>query len=262
MTHILRPQYIFLLFATAMACSPLLRAQDAAGGYALQSRLILDEVLEQDAQGQDAVVPVLLPEGSGDRKSGFLGVLFSALLPGMGELYAGRFDRGKYPLIVEGALWVGLIGINAYGNWTETDARSFAAVHAGVNGAGKDDDYFVNIENYRDLYEYNNQRLAERRLNDVYPDSPEYYWEWDSEANRTSYKDQRIKADELHNGVTFFALGLVANRIWSAIQAAVLVGDHNSSLEASQSLLPDLQTTVTSYAGRADGMNFRFRFTF
>ena len=252
----------FLLCLLVSAGAPLF-AQDrisASDGleYRLQAERSLDAVFEEEAMLEQAVAPQV----SGDRKSGFLGVVFSALLPGMGELYAGRFDVGKYPLIVEGALWTGLIGINAYGNWTQDDARSFATVHAGVNAAGKDDKFFVNIENYRDLYEYNNQRLVERRLDEVYPDIPEYQWKWDSEPNRTAYKDQRIKADELHNGVTFFALGLVANRIWSAIQAAVLVGGHNKSLEEQAQLLPALQTSVTSYAGRADGLNFRFLFSF
>ncbi|MDT8323817.1 MAG: hypothetical protein RRA94_06900, partial [Bacteroidota bacterium] len=168
------------------------------------------------AQALPALLPGEVTEG---RKSAFVAVLYSLALPGMGELYAGRFDRGKYPLILEAGLWLGLIGVNSYGNWVEDDARLFAVQHAGINAAGKEDDYFVDIENYSDLYDYNNQMLVERRLEDVYPDESAWRWDWDSEENRLDYKDQRIFADELHNGVTFFVLGMVANRIWSAIQA-------------------------------------------
>ncbi|MFA6235443.1 MAG: hypothetical protein WC824_14805, partial [Bacteroidota bacterium] len=137
-----------------------------------------------------------------NRKSSFLGVVYSLLLPGMGELYADRFDRGKYPFIMELALWAGALGINAYGNWVQDDARIFAQQHAGIDPAGKNDDFFVNIENYSDLSEFNNQRLIERRTDELYPDEAAWRWAWDSEANRKEYKDQRIHADEMHNAVT------------------------------------------------------------
>ena len=201
----------------------------------------------------------MLPvQASSQRKSGFLGVLYSVLLPGMGELYAGRFDRGKYNLIADGVLWLGLIGVNSYGNWVQEDSRTYAVQHAGVNRDGKDDQYFVNIGNYIDIHEYNNQRLVEHRFDDVYYDEQLYFWQWDSKTQQTHYEDQRILADEMHNAVTFFALGLAANRIWSAIQAAVFVKDYNNSLEGTQSYLPDMNAQVTSFAGRADGLRLNF----
>jgi hypothetical protein len=39
-----------------------------------------------------------------ETNSGSLGVLYSLVLPGMGELYAGPQDRGMYPLITEAGL--------------------------------------------------------------------------------------------------------------------------------------------------------------
>ena len=192
-------------------------------------------------------------------KSGFLAVMYSLVLPGMGELYAGRFDRGKYPLITEAGLWLGLIGVNSYGNWVEDDARTYAIQHAGIDPTGKEDKFFVNIENYSDLADYNNQRLIERRLDEVYPDQEVWRWSWDSEAHRLEYKDQRIFADELHNAVTFFALGMVANRIWSAIQAGVAVRRHNASLAQRLLGMPSMHARLTSLNGRTDGMQFVFQ---
>ncbi|MCB2205957.1 hypothetical protein KQI65_14545 [bacterium] len=202
----------------------------------------------------------LLPEdvGTAERKSAFIGVLYSLVLPGMGELYAGRFDKGKYPLIIETGLWLGLVGVNSYGNWVEDDARLYAIQHAGIQTAGKDDNFFVDIENYQDLYAYNNQMLIERRLDEVYPDEQEWRWNWDSKDNRLDYKDQRIFADELHNGVTYFVLGMIANRIWSAIQAATAVNSYNASLTERLSQLPGMHARMTSYAGRIDGMQLVF----
>lgn len=192
-------------------------------------------------------------------KSGFLAILYSLAVPGLGELYAGRFDKGKYPMIVEAGLWLGLLGVNSYGNWVEEDARIYAIRHAGIEAAGKDDKFFVNIENYSDLYDYNNQRLVERRFDEVYPDEAAWRWAWDSEEHRLDYKDQRIKADELHNAVSFFVLGMVANRIWSAIQAAVSVKDYNSGLLERMTTLPQMDATLTSRSGRTDGISLNFR---
>lgn len=192
-------------------------------------------------------------------KSGFLAVMYSLVLPGMGELYAGRFDRGKYPLITEAGLWLGLIGVNSYGNWVEDDARTFAIQHAGIDPAGKDDKFFVNIENYVNLADYNNQRLIERRLDEIYPDEEAWRWSWDSKTNRLDYKDQRIFADELHNAVTFFVLGMVANRIWSAIQAGVAVNRHNNSLAERLFSMPSMHARLTAFNGRTDGMQFVFQ---
>ncbi|MBN1447262.1 MAG: hypothetical protein JXA28_04970 [Bacteroidetes bacterium] len=212
--------------------------------------------LYRDGQSASTAFPV--PNDVSPNKSGFLAVLYSLVLPGMGELYAGRFDKGKYPLIAEAGLWLGLIGINSYGDWVEEDARIYAIRHAGIDPTGKDDRYFVNIENYSDLYDYNNQRLIERRLNEVYPDETVWQWNWDSEASRLEYKDQRIFADELHNGVTFFVLGMVANRIWSAIQAGISVKQYNASLTQRLLQLPSMHAQLTSYAGRTDGLRFVF----
>jgi hypothetical protein len=203
-------------------------------------------------------LPLSMQEGEGYRKSASLAVLYSVLLPGMGEAYAGRFDRGKYPLIAEAGLWLGLIGVNTYGNWVRDDARTFAGIHAGVQGDGKPDEYFVHIENYTDVHDYNNQRLIERRLDELYPDDATWGWAWDSNENRLYYKDRRILSDKMHNAVSFFILGMVANRIWSAIQGAALVRDHNARMSSQASWLPDLETRTISRAGKVDEIRFTF----
>ncbi|MFZ1728815.1 MAG: hypothetical protein WBQ23_02905 [Bacteroidota bacterium] len=205
------------------------------------------------AQPDDAVAVV-----NGDRKSSFLGVVYSLILPGMGELYGDRFDRGQYPFIAEIALWAGALGINAYGNWVQDDARIFAQQHAGIDPNGKPDAFFVNIENYSDLSDFNNQRLIERRTDELYPDEAAWQWSWDSESNRKEFKSQRIHADEMHNAVTFFVLGMIANRVWSAIQASAAVRQYNASLEERLTSLPSMQPRLRSWAGKIDGVELQF----
>ncbi len=260
MTHAFLPVFVTLLLFPSLAAA---QAAHSGSTQEVPFTAVYQELWDSSQTGtwrasisQEAL---MLPvEESLQRKSGFLGVLYSVLLPGMGELYAGRFDRGKYNLIADGVLWLGLIGVNSYGNWVQEDARTYAVQYAGVNRDGKDDQYFVNIGKYRDIHEYNDQRLVEHRFDEVYYDEQLYFWQWDSKTKQTHYADQRILADEMHNAVTFFALGLAANRIWSAIQTVVFVKDYNNSLEGTQSYLPDMNAQVTSFAGRADGLRLNF----
>ncbi|MBE0643035.1 MAG: hypothetical protein IH600_03050 [Bacteroidetes bacterium] len=249
MYFVSRFMFISLLFFTIMTPRTMLGQQDPA----------FPQVYEQAyAGGFDRLPDVAVDTDADGKKSGFAGVAYSLLLPGMGELYADRFDRGKYPFVTEIALWIGALGINSYGNWVQDDARLFARQHAGVDPTGKSDDFFVNIENYSDIHDFNNQRLNERRTDELYPDEPAWQWAWDTDANRKEYKDQRIHADEMHNAVTFFILGMIANRIWSAIQAAASVRQYNASLEERLTSMPSMQPRLRSWAGKVDGMELQF----
>jgi hypothetical protein len=239
-----------LLFSLVGFAQPT-TSVDAGEDFATAYERLLAEAHNSEDPSQ------LFQQEAGERKSGSLAVLYSIILPGMGELYADRFDRGKYPLIAEASLWLGLLGVNAYGDWVQQDARTFARQHGGFDGAGKTDEFYVRIENYQDLYDYNNQRLIERRLDDLYPDQPQWYWEWDSDENRRYYKDRRILSDKMHNAVSFFVLGMIANRIWSAIQSAMFVRRHNVALDQS-TWLPDMRPQLITRAGRTDELRFTF----
>jgi hypothetical protein len=198
------------------------------------------------------------------KKSGLLAVAASLVLPGAGEWYAGRFDRGQYPLITEGVLWLGVAGFRTYGAWIQNDARLFAGQRAGVSTAGKDDKYFGDIGNYNSLEEYNAQKLIDRNLGALYPEdaSSGYGWKWSSAADRQSYKDQRISSDEMVNASNLVILGLVANRVWSAVQAAFLVRKHNAALQPAQGALPAMQSRLLAHNGKVEGIVFTFSGTF
>ena len=196
------------------------------------------------------------------KKSAFIGVLYSFLLPGMGEIYAERSDRVLAPLITEAALWLGVVGFNAYGTSIQHDARLYAHIHAGVDQSGKTDQFFVDIGNYSDVYQYNDYRLVERNLGAIYDiNNPSFLWKWDSDANRVEYKDQRIKSDRMYNTVSFFIVGLIANRIWSAIETAVFVKNYNKSITALERL-PSMRSELTSSGGRIDGVRLLFSKSF
>ncbi len=231
----------------------------SAAGQFNDAALLRSAIAYGETTGERYAAPMLAVQlAAPAKKSPFLGVLYSALLPGMGELYAGRFDRGIYPLIAEGALWLGVGGFSALGSWTRRDSRLFAEQFAGVNSAGKDDAYFSDIGNYQSVEEYNAAKLVERNLGALYPEDPAagYSWKWRSDEDRRSYRDQRIRADELSNTVSFFVLGLIANRIWSAVESAIFVRKYNSELDQADSKPVRIRSELVSGFGRIDGFRF------
>ncbi len=188
-------------------------------------------------------------------KSRFQAVMYSLLLPGMGEVYAGRTDRAIPAFIAEGVLWMGFAGFTAYSGWIEDDARSFAVTHAGVRTGGKSDQYFVDIGNFDNLDAYNSMKLLDRSLEELYPKDPAqgYSWNWDSRSNRTKYNDLRVLSDEMRNASRFVVAGLIINRIWSAIQASFLVRDYNAKGIAAIRV----ESRPLRYNGRPDGWALR-----
>lgn len=269
----------FLFIVSFIAMTGTLRTQDAAPSQLqwtdlpdgvrirLSSRIPAVECAMEPSSVAAGMWTAFAPRSApaateGARKSPLLGVLYSLLLPGLGEVYAGRQDRMIYPLISEAVLWLGVAGFNAYGNSIQHDARLFAQVHAGVNQAGKNDQFFVDIGNYTDIYQYNDYKLVDRNLPALYDvNNPSFYWKWDSDADRILFKDRRIKSDQMFNAVSFFIAGLVANRIWSAVESALFIRDYNKGLEHT-GLLPSMQPELMTLNGRLDGLRFQFSQSF
>jgi len=198
-----------------------------------------------------------MPDGSpsgGEKKSVGLAAVYSFLLPGMGELYAGNYDVGKYFTIAEGALWVTLLGVDRYAHWLQDDAYQYAAQHAGIGIAGKDDQYFIDIGNDSDVYAYNQRILQNRDQFKIYneaPDSPDY-WKWDSDASRSTYRDRRVNSNEMFNNTRFVAAVIAVNHVVSAINAARTAISHNKSVDQAGKI--DVRARLLGTVSHPDGM--------
>lgn len=199
-------------------------------------------------------------DGTSVPKSRFQGALYSILLPGMGEIYAGRLDRAIPALIAEGILWLGYAGFTSYSGWIEEDARNFAVDHAGIQPNGKSDQYFVDIGNFDNVHIYNATKLLDREIGDLYPaeSGSSYSWSWDTRVNRKEYNDLRVLSDEMLNASRFVIAGLIINRIWSAIQASFLVRDYNSRIQQQ----PRVTAIPLRTRGKTDGLALSVRIPF
>ena len=159
------------------------------------------------------------------KKNTGLAIIYSLLLPGMGELYAESYESGKYFTIAEGVLWGSYLGINTYGNWQKERYKSFAASKGGVNLEGKDDEYFATIGEYLSIEQYNNQKALERNFGEMLNEN-KYYWKWTSEDRKT-YRSMWVSSEQAFNSLRFVVGALIINRIASAVNAVRLVSKYN-----------------------------------
>lgn len=210
---------LFLIFSIAALSFP-------------QNSKNLIELKEELKTTPDQTLPVNnnLIYDTPERKKTGLAIIYSLLLPGMGELYAGSYSSGKYFTIAEGVLWGTFIGMNAYGNWLKDRYKSFAASEGGVQLEGKDDNYFSTISEYSNIDDYNNDKALNRSFDEMY-DPSAYYWNWQTSEDRKQYRSMWLSSEQTFNDVRFVVGALIVNRIVSAINAVRLVAVYNKSVD-------------------------------
>lgn len=154
-----------------------------------------------------------------DRVSVSRAALLSLALPGAGQWYAGARGRAAVFLSAEGLCWAAVGFFETVGQAKKNDFRVYASVHAGIDPAGKGDDFYRTITFYNSREEYNTLGRAYDPRKPYYNDVPDWRWQWDSEASRFAYRVIRNQSNEAFNRVKFSVGALVLNRVISAIDA-------------------------------------------
>jgi hypothetical protein len=221
-----------ILSSIGFLLSSTLIAVGADGPSLPQQHLFRDDFLKapRSFETQAFSLQIDLQQSAPDQKSVFRSVVYSLVLPGMGELYAGGFDNGKYFLMAESGLWMTFASFELYGNWLQNDARRFAAAHGSASIDGKDDQFFVNVGNFSSVYDYNEKKLRDRDVVDVYDPNGSYFWQWDNDQSRLRFRDLRVKSDNVFNNVRFVVGAIIVNHIASAINAARVAINKNKDL--------------------------------
>ncbi|HEY6436550.1 MAG TPA: hypothetical protein VIY47_08170 [Ignavibacteriaceae bacterium] len=169
-----------------------------------------------------------------EKKSVGLGIVYSLLLPGMGELYADAYDIGKYFTIADGILWGTFIGMEVYSNWQENNYQTYAAANADVDNNNKDADYYSTIGNYTSVFSYNEEKALERNFDEML-DPETDFWKWNTTDERQTYRDMWTSSEQTSNDIRFVVGGLILNRVASAVNAARLVTAYNNKLKEALS---------------------------
>jgi hypothetical protein len=194
------------------------------------------------------------------KKSGGLAMLYSLILPGMGELYAGSYNSGKYFTIAEGVIWGFYAGMKIYGGWKRENYKDFASSFGGVNPADKDADYYAIIGDYLDVNEYNRLKALDRDYKHMY-DANMNYWKWTDQAQRREYRNMWVSSEQAFNNVRFAVGAMIVNRLISAINAIRIVSAHNKNLNKEVSWNLSVNPGNISNPAPAD-FSFNFVTTF
>lgn len=146
-------------------------------------------------------------------------MLLSLLLPGAGQYYAGSSKSALLFLGSEVLVWSAYATTRMVGGWRQDDAVAWASSHAGIDLSGRDHDYFIAVENYSTITDYNNAKLQQRDADALYPEDAVHSWQWDSESSRKTFEKLRVSSDAWYERSKFIVAGVILNHIISGIDA-------------------------------------------
>jgi hypothetical protein len=194
---------------------------------------LLENSVKQNLKN-DKTTPDIYSYESTSHKSGGLAMLYSLLLPGMGELYADSYSSGKYFTIAEGALWITYFGMSSYSGWQKDRYHAYAASSGGVNITNKNADFYATIGDYTDIKQYNDTQALNGDFNKMY-NVDRNYWKWNTNEDRKTYRNMWISSEQTHNDLRFVVGAMILNRIASMINAVRLVSAYNKRQSAEMS---------------------------
>ena len=145
--------------------------------------------------------------------------LYSLLLPGAGQWYAGERSRAGIFLAGEGIAWAAFGYFETLGAVKRNDYKAYARANAGIDPEGKDDEFYRILSFYSSREEYNSAGRIIAPSRPYYPDVEYWDWQWRSEANLTEYRDLRNQSNEAFNRGKFAIGALILNRLVAAVDA-------------------------------------------
>jgi hypothetical protein len=172
--------------------------------------------------GEDLNVPSFLNADKAGKqgKSKFLALGLSLLLPGAGQYYVGSKSKMIIFGSSEAAVWTGFFGLRLYGGWKKEDYKAWAAFHAGVDVNGKPDIYYEKMTYYDNLNEYNQlARVMDGSEAILFPNTPRYYWNWDSNQSRSHFRNLRNQSKNAYRRSLLFVGAALVNRVLAGIDA-------------------------------------------
>ncbi|MBD3298479.1 MAG: hypothetical protein GF341_07490 [candidate division Zixibacteria bacterium] len=145
--------------------------------------------------------------------------VYSLLLPGAGQWYAGDKNRAGVFLAGEGVMWAAFAYFKTVQTAKQDDYEAYALANAGINPEGKDDDFYRILSFYNSREEYNSAGRIIDPSRPYYPNNEYWDWRWRSAADLEQYRDLRNQRAEARNRSRFALGALVVNRLLSAFDA-------------------------------------------
>jgi len=169
------------------------------------------------------------PQITQQSNGGAENILLSMLIPGLGEWRMGNKRAAKIFMGTELVMWISYLSTRGYINVLQNDLEAFAASRAGVNTAGKGDQYWIDVGQAESIYAFNESKLLDRDLNGRYEEGAGFDWQWQSEEDRTDYRQRRLDRLDWKRRSTFLAGGIVLNHLVSAVDVLRLLRKNRSN---------------------------------
>lgn len=184
-------------------------------------------------------IPLEIPK----KKSIPKAMMYSIMVPGWGDIYAGNKGTAKLLIGAEVTIWLAYFGFNYYGSIQKDNFMLYAHENAGSNLSKKEEDYYDAIEVYPNNSEYNEYIREEAR--DLYPDDPDkqneyvmeygYFgnnaWEWNNLSNHNKYRKLRVSTRQTYQRAVFMTGFAILNRLCGAVTSARSVRNHNNRVD-------------------------------
>lgn len=184
--------------------------------------------------------PEAAPAGEAPRHAGGKkALLYSLLVPGMGELSMGAKGRAVGFFVGEGLIWSNFIYWKVAGHLRKDDYIEQAMLNAGVGVTAESDDYWRLVGQFErssgsgpGSYEEDLRREAR----DLYPNDPAAQdafvakklptgnraWDWSSPDLQSSYTDTRENSKRAFNRAQYSFAAAILNRVVSVIDVQLL----------------------------------------
>jgi len=172
------------------------------------------------------------PEASSPSISTGRAVLYSLLLPGLGDYKLGHKSRAVVFFGIEAAIWTTFVVSRVEGAARTEDYEEFAVRFAGIERTGHSDDFYAIIRDYDSSEDYAADVKMEGRFGSYYTDIGYEYleryfvenrvadyepWLWQSLDKKVEYQVLRSSSKTAYQRATFALAAAAANRVVSAI---------------------------------------------
>lgn len=171
-------------------------------------------------------------------KSLLRAVLYSSLIPGLGEYYVGNRKKARIFFATDAATWIGYASYRIYGHAKESDYIRFAQTNANAQLENKSDDFRDLVGFYTNTDEYNSLGRVFDQERPYLPDTPENHWQWSSPEDQATYRHLKNRSREAFRTADFFIGIAIVTRVVSVIDAVRDVKRYNSRLDREFSEAP------------------------
>ncbi len=191
-------------------------------------------------------------------------VLYSLLIPGLGDWKLGNKNRAVTFFAIEGVIWASFIAFEVQGHDLEDEYQSLAMQFAGVTTTDHSDEFYATLRDYDSSDEYEADVKTDGRYTPPYDIGSEaldqYFidnrvadyepWLWESTDRRNQYADTRSASKTAYRRADYMIAAAAANRLVSAVFAyAAARSMQKHEVEVNFELTPRGDATLTLTKG-------------